>query len=170
MKKLLPALLLATTAVLVAAPAFADATFSVGYDHAAEKIRGVKADIGVLGGAIGYKITPNFGVQAEAAVGVNDDKTLGLTVGVDHSVAGYVVGYLPLTDAFSVDGRVGFGQTKTSIKTSTKDYHETTATTNYGVGAQYMFSGPNGVRVDYTKHDGSRFTSNEWAVSYVRTF
>lgn len=170
MKTLIAAAVFAGATVLAAAPAFAESTFSVGYDQAKEKTRTVEADVGVLRGTIGYKINPYFGVEAEAGFGVKDEKTLGLTIGVDHELAGYVVGSVPLSDAFKIDGRVGFGQTRSSIKTATNSYHETIATTNYGVGAQYMFSGPNGVRLDYTKHEGSRFDSDDWAVSYVRNF
>ena len=42
----------------------------------------------------------------------------------------------------------------------------------YGGGGQYFFSGPNGVRVDYTRmqYGPTVGDSNVWSLGYVRKF
>jgi outer membrane immunogenic protein len=177
MKTLITATLVAGS--VLAAPLFAQAQTSTeiygSLNYGQTRTRG--ADTGAIQGRVGAKLTPNFGVEAEAAGGVDDDKvyTPGgpATVKMEHQVAGYAVGYLPVTPNIDLLARAGYGTTK--FKTNNPvatEFDGSRDSWNYGVGAQYKFDDKNGIRADWTKSEYTKsdLSSNTVAVGYVRRF
>jgi len=134
-------------------------------------------DLGVLQGRLGYRIIPNAGVEAEGAFGVkNDDIHAGDITGrakLDHQVAIYGVGFLPLSDKADLLARVGYGNTKVKVSALGQSASSDSDSWNFGVGGQYHFDGKNGVRVDYTREE---FTKDDvghadvYSVAYTRRF
>jgi outer membrane immunogenic protein len=177
MKTLITATLVAGS--VLAAPLFAQAQNSTevygSLNYGQTRTRG--ADTGAIQGRVGAKFTPNFGVEAEVAGGVDDDKvyTPGgpATVKMEHQVAGYAVGYLPVTPNIDLLARAGYGTTKfTTNNPAATEFDGSRDSWNYGVGAQYKFDDKNGIRADWTKSEYTKsdLSSNTVAVGYVRKF
>jgi hypothetical protein len=164
---------------LSAAPAFAQdaaagthAYINLGYTHLDPNGAGLNA----LGGRIGARFGSYFGVEGEGSFGVGSDTT---TVGrfpdkakLAHSLAGYAVGYYPVTPRFDVLARIGYGNTH--INNDVNGFSSTFSrdSINYGAGAQYFFTGADGIRAEYTRNDyrNDGGHANVWGVSYVRKF
>ena len=175
MKIVLFAAVAASAATLMAMPAAAQDTGvygNLGYTA----VDGDGGTLGAVGGRIGAKLHPNFGVEGELAFGVKDDE---VTVGgaavenkLEHSGAVYAVGFVPMTENFDLLARVGFGASKTEVTGANFNVSSVDESWNYGVGAQYRFDGVNGVRADWTRHDFNHDAgeADAWTVSYVRKF
>jgi len=177
MKTLITATLIAGS--VLAIPMFAKAQNSTevygSLNYGQTRTRG--ADTGAIQGRLGAKLTPNFGVEAEVAGGVDGDKvyTPGgpANVKMEHQVAGYAVGYLPVTPNIDLLGRVGYGTTKFSTNNpAATNFDGSRDSWNYGVGAQYKFDDKNGLRADWTKSEYTKsdLSSNTMSVGYVRKF
>jgi len=177
MKTLITASLIAGS--VLAIPMFAQAQNSTevygSLNYGQTRTRG--ADTGAIQGRVGAKLTPNFGVEAEAAGGVDGDKvyTPGgpASVKMEHQVAGYAVGYLPVTPNIDLLARAGYGTTKFKTNNpAAANFDGSHDSWNYGVGAQYKFDDKNGIRADWTKSEYTKsdLSSNTVAVGYVRKF
>ena len=174
--------LIATTLVagsVLAAPLMAQAQNSTevygSINYGQTRTRG--ADTGAIQGRVGAKFTPNFGVEAEAAGGVDGDNvyTPGgpAHVKMEHQVAGYAVGYLPVTPNLDLLARAGYGTTKFSTNNpAATQFDGSRDSWNYGVGAEYKFDDKNGLRADWTKSEYTKsdLSSNTVSVGYVRRF
>ena len=166
MKKLLIAAAAAAAFVMVAAPASAQDSSDVKvYASIGGTIIG-DSDVS-LGGAqarIGFR-GAHFGIEAEGMIGVTGDSIAGLDVDLDSQFAGYVVGYMPVSENVDLIGRVGYGTFQVSTPFGSGDAQ----TTNFGVGLQYNMDANNGFRADYTymSGDGNAYMAG---ISYVRTF
>ena len=153
----------------VSAPAFYG---NLGYSF----IDADDANLGAITGRLGARLHPNFGVEGELGLGVDDDSVrigaANVKTELKHSVAAYGVGFLPVTPQFELLARVGYGSSKIRASAVGVSASDTNESWNYGVGAQYSFDGANGVRLDYTRHDFNHDGGNAdvWAVSYVRKF
>ncbi len=172
-------ILLATAAVsLFTMPAMAQSLQSPTYYGTLgyTQLDGADGDLGAVTGRVGAKLTPNFGVEGEASVGVRDDDfTVGAVNGTlehEYDAALYGVATLPVTPNFELFGRLGYGTT--SIKASAVGFSATEdgESVNYGAGANYYFDAQNGIRGDWTRRD---FRDNggevdAYSVNYVRRF
>ncbi len=147
-------------------------------------------------GRLGYRFMPFVGVEGELRGGLSTghntyDYTTGTPpvttstdVGVKQSIAGagYVVGFLPvMPNRFDVLARVGYGWSRYDLTPAgLGSYHAEEHGIRYGVGAQYLFDGANGVRVDWTREHMSNFTvptgldlnnhADVWGVAFVHKF
>lgn len=137
---------------------------------------GSAANFGAIAGRVGARVHPNFGLEADAAFGVDGDSqqvgTVNVKTKLTHSFAAYGVGFLPVAPNFDLLARVGYGTSKIRAKSGAISASSSEESWNYGVGAQYSFDGKNGVRGDYTRYDFNNGGGNAdvWAVSYVRKF
>ncbi len=195
----------AVAAICAAAPAaFAQDTTSttttgvygdLGWSHVTTN----GADTEGVQGRLGYRFMPFLGVEGELRGGLSTghssvDYTAGtppVTTSTDvgvkqkYAAAGYVVGFLPLMpNRLDLLARVGYGWSRydlspssvSGLSSANADEHGI----RYGVGAQYLFDGANGVRVDYTREHMSNFDvpagldvnnhANVWGVSFVHKF
>lgn len=127
-------------------------------------------------GRLGVRANRYFGIEGEGAVGVATGSTyLGgdkYHVRLNDEYAGYAVGYLPVAHNADLFARVGYGASDAHISGPLIDTGNFRSGVTYGAGGQYFFSGPNGVRVDYTRmaYGPTYDDSNVWSVAYVRKF
>jgi outer membrane immunogenic protein len=133
------------------------------------------ANLSAIQGRFGVKLHPMFGIEGEGAIGIDDeDIGAGATVKLDHQLAAYGVGFVPLGDQFEVLGRLGYGNTQISVESPFGDADADANSWNYGVGAQFWFTGADAVRADWTRHnfdeDENDADLDVWSVSYVRRF
>jgi OmpA-OmpF porin, OOP family len=180
MKKIATALLLST---VVAAPAFAaDAGFYAGVTLGSGRIS-VPAALGaatknsdtIYGGLVGYQLDQNWGVEAQytgigkfaTATGSGKADALGVTA----------VGTLPLSDAFSLYGKLGFAQVSGKSSTGTLSNANRTSAT-YGLGVQYNAAPNVGIRFGWDRFGAAvnkagvkqNFDSNVYTVGAVFKF
>jgi hypothetical protein len=134
-------------------------------------------DLGAIQGRLGYRFMPYAGVEGEAAFGVKkDDVTVGSVTGrakLDHEVAIYGVGFLPLSDKADVLARVGYGNTKVKVSALGTSASADGDSWNFGVGGQYHFDGKNGVRADYTRQEFTKDNAGHadvYSIAYTRRF
>ena len=147
-------------------------------------------------GRLGYRFMPYLGVEGELRGGLSTgNTTVDYTSGtppvtgtinsdVKQTVAGagYVVGFLPLmSNRFDLLARVGYGWSRYDLTpTGLPTTHADENGIRYGVGAQYLLDGRNGIRVDWTREHMNNFTvpagvdidnnANVWGVSFVHHF
>lgn len=160
-------------------PSFAQAQTSVygSVGYAVVDLDG--GDLGAVQGRVGARFNPYVGVEGEAAFGVKDEEATiapGVTgkLELNHQVAVYGVGFLPLSENADLFARIGYGTAEFEASLLGTSGSENLDAWAFGVGGQYFFDGKNGVRVDYTRHeadddalDGSVDT---WSVAYSRRF
>ena len=193
----------AAAALCVGAPALAlaqdnpaatpdGAYVNLGWGHSTTNGASTEA----IQGRLGYRFMPFLGVEGELRGGLSTghntfDYTTGTPpvttatdVGVKQSIAGagYVVGFFPvMPNRFDVLARVGYGWSRYDLTPAAlSTYHADEHGIRYGLGAQYLFDGANGVRVDWTREHMSNFTvptgldvdnhADVWGVSFVHKF
>lgn len=122
----------------------------------------------------GFDITPFFGLEAEGQIGVQDDTVNlggGVTadIGLNYGIAGFAKAQFPVSEQLSVFGRVGYAWAEFDASAAGITIQDDEDGLAYGVGAEWAFAGPNGIRFDYTRYEiGGQ--SNVWTVGYVRRF
>jgi hypothetical protein len=121
---------------------------------------GADVNLGAIQGRVGARFGKYFGVEGELAAGVKGDDfdVLGTNVDVDlkHEVGAFAVGYYPVTERFDIFARAGYASSEIKAK---------------GAGiSQYFFTEKDGVRLDWTRHDGDDAEADVVGVSYVRKF
>lgn len=169
-------ILLSTVAVtmIAAAPAMAQSEpnwyGSLGYSHLGANDADV--DLGAITGRIGTKLTPYFGIEGEGSIGVRDDSVGPVDVELEHDLAAYAVGFLPVTPNLELIGRVGYGTTSVEASSGAFAVAEDGESINYGVGAQYNLDTYNGIRADWTRRDfrDDGGEADVWSLNYVRRF
>lgn len=136
--------------------------------------------VGEITGRAGLRMGRFFGVEGELGTGVTGDSFTATNGAASKLTAGpqaaaYGVGYIPLMgDRLDLIGRVGYGTELYRLQTGTQTRINTSHSVNYGAGAQYMVTGKDGIRVDYTRRDFQESNApkddDTWTVSYVRKF
>jgi hypothetical protein len=127
-------------------------------------------------GRLGLRFGPYLGAEAEGTFGVDEKK--GTVGGLPYrndwkrSVGAYAVGYVPVTPRLDVFGRVGLANTKLESRLGTDTAKSQRDSINYGGGAQFFFTGHDGLRADYTheSYTNGPGHANVWGLSYVRKF
>lgn len=131
-------------AALMAVPAVAHAEWYAGAAYTQYDLNG--AEVGGATGRLGYRINPNFAVEGEGTVGVDDDQGVEL----NHAVGAYAVGIVPIGAGFSAHGRVGY-QTM-EVDTPLGDVDDDGLA--YGGGVSWQATPGIGIRADYTRMEG----------------
>ena len=135
--------------------------------------------IGEITGRAGLRLGRFWGVEGELGTGVTSDsyKINGVPSKLNEGpeAAAYGVGYIPLMgDKLDLIGRVGYGTELYKLESGGVTRINTSHSVNYGAGAQYMLTGKDGIRVDYTRRDFQESSApkddDTWTVSYVRKF
>lgn len=124
------------------------------------------ANLGALQGRLGYKFTPMFGIEGEAAFGISDDTVSGVDVEMKHEVGVFGVVTAPISPSFDLFARAGY--TGASFDTTLGDLD--TDGFAYGVGGQYNVTEKDGIRLDWTRHDHDDAEADVWSVGYSRKF
>lgn len=135
---------------------------------------GADVNLGALQGRIGARFGKYFGVEGELAAGVKGDDfdVLGTNVDVDlkHEVGAFAVGYYPVTERFDIFARAGYASSEIKAKGAGVSQSADLDGFAYGIGGQYFFTEKDGVRLDWTRHDGDDAEADVVGVSYVRKF
>lgn len=118
------------------------------------------------------RFTRYFGVEADLAVGLGSSDILGVDVRMNHNIAGYAVGYLPLSENADLFARVGYGSTEFEFEFGGVSTSDSYNGVTLGVGGQYFFDANNGVRMDVTRHEYDDLDGglDSVAFTYVRRF
>lgn len=145
---------------------------SVGYsNYSADEADDV--NLGAVTGRFGVRVHPNFGAEVEGSIGVNDDEVApGVDAELDHQIAAYALGVVPLSPNAEIFGRLGYGNTELSVEGGGLSVDGDNDSVNYGVGGAYYFDGANGVRADYTRFDfrDDGGEADVLSLSYTRRF
>jgi outer membrane immunogenic protein len=137
-----------------------------------------QATYGVVTGRAGWKVLPNFGVEADASVGVEDESFdvsidgVSGTYELKHDVAAYAVAFLPIGNHVELFARVGYGSTNVEASAPSVTVVGDGESFNYGAGASVFLDGYNGLRADWTRRDfqDNGGEADTWTVSYIRRF
>lgn len=187
MKKIAAALLLTSA---VAAPAFADDNgFYAGVTLGQARMGNIAANTvmtkstnSVYGGLVGYQFTKNWGVEAQFTGAGKYQATTGAInlSGKADTFAVAATGTLPMSDTFSLYGKLGVGSTKTtvaSIPVSNASGATRTAVT-VGLGVQYNVTPAVGIRAGWDRYGAAinvgagknNFNSDVYSVGVVVKF
>lgn len=164
MKKLI---LLSVAAMgLIATPAMAGEGDTGAYGNIGVALYDVDSSVFGIVGRIGYKATDYFGVEGEGSIGVNSDNGFK----VKSSFAGFGVLSVPAGENFDVFARVGYHSTNFGLNNASGSLDGVA----WGLGANFMFTENDGVRVDYTRYEvsagGISASSDTISAAYVRKF
>lgn len=171
MKKLIAfAAVAAAAAAPTAAVAQGQLYGSAGYTH----FDGDGASPGALTGRVGVRLNPNIGIEGEASFGVFDDEVniggLDVDVGVENAFAGYLVGFLPVSDQVDLFGRLGYGTATIEGSAGGITVEDDVDGVAFGVGGQYFVTPQLGIRADYTRIDGDEGEADTFGVSAAFRF
>jgi outer membrane immunogenic protein len=132
-------------AALMAVPAVAHAEWYAGAAYTQFDLDG--AEVGGATGRLGYRFSPNFAVEGEGSVGLDDDEGVEL----NHAVGAYAVGIVPFgSSGFSAHGRIGYAQAE--VETPLGDADDDGL--SYGAGLGWSATNSIGIRADYTRFEG----------------
>lgn len=141
------------SAAALAAPAQAQHTgftAGAGYTH----FDGDDVAVGGLTGRLGYRFFPYFGVEGEAAIGVNDDAIGGVDVELDHAFGVYGVGYLPVSENVELFGRAGWAEVEARASLGAFTVGADEDGLGFGGGAVIAVSERLAFRGEYTRLEG----------------
>jgi hypothetical protein len=137
-------------------------------------------NLGAIQARLGARFGPYFGVEGEAAFGIDDDSIdtglapplpTSVDVELNHELGLFGVVFLPASENVDLFARVGY--VGAEIEASTAGVSDDGGDDGwaFGVGGAFYFDGQNGVRVDYTRHEfGDDLDADVWAVAYSRRF
>ncbi len=134
------------------------------------------ADVDVTGatGRLGYRFTPNFGVEGEASFGIDGDTAdvLGTPVDVDldDQFGVYAVGFLPVSQNIELLGRVGYATIDASGSFGGFSVGTDDDGIAAGVGAQWQLASNFAVRGEYTRLASEDDGVNAYSLSGVWSF
>lgn len=144
MKKFAMMAAVAATA-LMAIPSVAHAEWYAGAAYTQYDLDG--AEVGGATGRLGYRFSPNFAVEGEGSVGVDDDQGVEL----NHALGAYAVGIVPFgSSGFSAHGRLGYATAEVDTPFGDADDDGL----SYGAGLGWNVTQNVGIRADYTRFEG----------------
>ncbi|MEI7932407.1 MAG: outer membrane beta-barrel protein [Alphaproteobacteria bacterium] len=154
MKKLL-ALAAVASVTAFAAPAFADSSASLGWSEWSI----ADFDANTLT-ATGSWNRGHFGVQAEGAWGVaqtrynNSFSGQKDIINIRSELGLFATAQLDVADNLTIGARAGVANVNAKERNATTNTHhiDTNGGAAYGANVTWMFSGSNGVRLDYTQY------------------
>ncbi|XBQ16504.1 MAG: porin family protein [Oceanicaulis sp.] len=169
-------LLLASIAAVAAASAASAQTPGSGYAGVGyTALDGEGATLGAITLRGGFDFTEYFGAEGDLHIGVVDDTVTEMGTSVDLSAdfgaAVYGVARLPLGDGMSnIFARAGYATLEVEGSAMGVSVSAELDGFAYGVGGEFYFAGPNGVRLDYTRFDGDDGELDAFGISYIRRF
>jgi outer membrane immunogenic protein len=127
---------------------------------------------GALSGRATVRFHRNFGIEADASLGLETSDIAGLEFKMNHNIATYAVGYWPISDNADLIGRIGYGASEFEVSDGVVSASETFSGVTAGIGGQYFFDDKNGLRMDVTRHHYEDLDGGIDSVSlmYVRNF
>lgn len=169
-------------AILAAAPAvaqgtgfYADGGYTfIGIDADAGDAS-VDVDLGAISGHVGYEFTPNFGVEGELAIGVDDEEASfeggEASLGLNYLVGAYGRAQFPVTPNINLFARAGVVNAELEVEvTGLGSESDSETGAGFGAGADFFFDANNGVRLDYTRYDIEDLEADAFTIAYKRKF
>lgn len=108
-----------------------------------------------IAGKIGKQFNPNFAVEGRIGIGIADDTLdadgLSVKVEIDHYFGVYAKGMLPLSNAASVYGLVGYTQAKLTASAAGFSSSDSDSDISFGVGAEFAVSPAAAVSVEWAQ-------------------
>lgn len=167
---------------IAAAPAFADSGLYIGgtLGRASTNNFGpplTSSSASVYGGIIGYQLNQNFGIEAQFT-GAGKFSTATMS-GKSDILTIDAVGSMPVSDSFSIYGKIGMGSAKTKVSDVTATYQNASRTAvTYGLGVQYAATPNVGIRFGWDRYGSAisnagvktNFNSNVLAAGVVYGF
>jgi hypothetical protein len=148
MKKFAMMAAVAATA-LMAIPSVAHAEWYAGAAYSHYDLDG--PEVGGVTGRLGYRFSPNFAVEGEGTLGVEDDEGVEL----NHAAGAYAMGILPFgSSGFSAHGRIGYQMVEVDTPLGDADDDGLA----YGAGLGWNITERVGLRADYTRMEGDEDT------------
>jgi OOP family OmpA-OmpF porin len=141
---------------IASAPAFADSGLYIGgtLGRASTSNFGsplTSSSASVYGGLVGYQINQNFGVEAQYT-GAGKFSTATMS-GKSDILTIDAVGSMPVSDSFSIYGKIGMGSSKTKVSDATATYQNASRTAlTYGLGVQYAATPNVGIRFGWDRY------------------
>ncbi|MCI4645116.1 MAG: porin family protein [Hyphomonadaceae bacterium] len=146
----------------------------VGYTYVMTDTDDADVDIGAITGHGGWEFSPNFAVEGEVSVGIQDDEVSVGGTNVDVSM-NYLIGafgraQLPVGDQIVVFARAGLVNAEIEAEAGGFSESQSESGAGYGVGAEFMLDAVNGVRFDYTRYDIEDLEADALTLAYKRRF
>jgi len=167
-------LLSTAAAVLMAGAASAqDTKWNLGAGYTYFDAEGGEIDVLNIRG--GYDFTEYFGIEGELLIGLTDEDVVvngvNASVGMDYGLGVFAKGQYPINEQVSLFGRLGYVHHELEAGVAGLTASEEDNGFAYGAGFEWAFSGPNAVRVDYTRYDYEDFgEADTFSIGYVRRF
>ncbi len=150
---------LLVVAAMLASPVFAESFYAgaeVGRTNVkgsgnTKDLKGHATNVGVFGG---YQFHQNVAVEAgyRHLGTVKDDNVAGVKTSVKGSALHTsLVGIVPVSNEFSLYGRVGVARLNTKLDPKIAGWKETKTKPMFGIGARYAVSKEFGLRTEYTQ-------------------
>lgn len=160
MKKLIAVTLLSSVAAITAVSANADSAGSayVGAlaSHYTFDVDGASEDLNPTGLTVrgGYFFADNFAVETRLGTGLNDDTISGTDVDIelDQLFGVYAVGHLPVNDAFSFYGLIGFSYAEATLSNRFASISDDDDGFSYGAGVEVNFTPQVSGQLEYVSY------------------
>ena len=126
----------------------------------------------------GYDFNEFFGVEGELSTGLGDESVTIEGVEIDTSLdlafGLYAKAQYPLTEQFSVFGRLGYVYAELEAEAEgvggAVSAEGDDNGVGFGAGAEYRFNGANAFRFEYTRYEFDDADADGFTLSYVRRF
>lgn len=179
MKKHLATAIVAASFAFVSSSAFANSagTGYVGglFSHYTYEESGVSEKLNPTGITVrgGYFFTDNFAVETRLGTGLSDDSVSGLPVDLelDQLFGVYAVGHLPVNNAFSFYGLLGFSYAEATVSAPGFSVSADDDGFSYGVGVQVNFTPQVSGQLEYVSYlDKSDYDLNAASIGLSYNF
>ena len=135
-------------------------------------------------GRIGYDSGDILGVELEGSIGVINEKNIvnepsvgniDLDVKSNYNLAAFAVARAPISEQFSVHGRMGYDVRQLRVNGKAEDGTSETVSGDlkgfaYGAGAEYALSTRSGLRFDVTRYENDVGSIESISASFTRKF
>ena len=146
----------------------------VGYTYVMTDTDGEDVDIGAITGHGGWEFSPNFAVEGEVSVGIQDDDIniagTDVAVSMNYLIGAYGRAQFPVSDQLVVFARAGLVNAELEAEAGGFTESESESGAGYGIGAEFMLDAVNGVRFDYTRYDIEDLEADALTLAYKRRF
>lgn len=136
-------------------------------------------DFDAVAFTLGTDFNEYIGVEGQVDIGVGDEVLIACPAGdicitaltyieMNYSAGLYAVANILQDEHFRMFARAGYAHIDMDAQSEPTGGDQGLS---YGLGAEYLFDGQNGIRADYTRTDFDKFgDADRFSLSYVRRF
>lgn len=148
MKKLTRAAVLAVAGLAPFAVVHADANYMAG--DLAIVDSGDVNPIGI-GLRFGRHVNANFAVELRGGIGIVDDDTGGVDLGLKHYAGLFAKGLIPVSDLFAAYGVIGYSTVKAEASFLGTTVTDSDSGVSFGIGGMYHVGAMSSVHFEYVQ-------------------